>query len=219
MMNRNLRRVLTYVKMSLLFMVLGAIILYVAGLPLASYVIAQGRMVILKGAPGYPEGDSVELSEQFENQGTLDLSEIQIPELDTQYAMITCENLELSAPLYYGDSDVSLQYGVGQYSQGGFPGEGKPIMISGHDATFFAPLEKVAIGDVIIITTDYGRYEYKVTATAIADQSDQSAYDLTQGKEQLILYTCYPFGKVTGNRSKRFFVYCDRISTITEAVD
>ncbi|MDF2568387.1 MAG: hypothetical protein K0R90_1843, partial [Oscillospiraceae bacterium] len=37
------------------------------------------------------------------------------------------------------------------------------------------------------------------------------AYDLSQKKEQLILYTCYPFNTL-GLTSKRFFVYADKIS-------
>jgi sortase A len=91
------------------------------------------------------------------------------------------------------------------------PGEGKPILIGGHDGTFFAPLKEIKNGDIINITTDYGQFEYKVISAKIADKTDTTAYDLTQEKEQLILYTCYPIGKVTGDRSDRYFVYCDRV--------
>ena len=208
-------RAFTYVKMSLLFMVLGAIIIYFAGIPVAEYVVAQGKMIMIKGAPGYPHGDSTEVSEQSVNHGILELSESRIPELDTQYAMITCKSIKLTAPVYYGDSDASLESGVGQYPQGGFPGEGKPILISGHDATFFAPLEEIQAGDKIKIKADYGTFEYMVTGTRIADKADTTAYNLNKDKEQLILYTCYPFGKVTGDRDDRFFVYCDRITDTT----
>lgn len=209
-MNKDFAKALTYVKMSLLFMVLAAVILLIGGKPVANYFIAQGKMVMIQGAPGYSDGDSIEVSEQIVSKGALDLSEILRPELNTQYAMITSDSIELAAPLYYGDSEASLGNGAGQYGESGFPGEGKPILVSGHDTTFFAPLEKVKVGDVITISTSYGRYDYKVTGTRVADKSDSTAYDLSQEKEQLILYTCYPFGKLTGDRSDRFFVYCDR---------
>ncbi|MDD3173961.1 MAG: class D sortase [Herbinix sp.] len=219
-MNKNLVRILTYIKMSLFFMVLGSIVVYIAGAPIASYVIAQGNMIIDKGAPGYPGDSNLDLSEPIvKANGTLDQSEFQIPELDTQYGTITCDRIALTAPLYYGDGEYVLQNGAGQYSLSGMPGEGKPILIGGHDTTYFAPLESIAAGDMVSITADYGNFEYEVVGTNIADVSDTTAYDLTQDKEQLILYTCYPFGAVTGDRSNRFFVYCNRISDTTEAAE
>jgi len=211
MMNRNLRKIITYITMILLFMVLGAITLYIAGKPLASYVMAKGNMIIVNGAPGYPGENEPELSKLVLNKkSTSDMSESQVPELDSQYGTITCERIALSAPVYYGDSDASLLKGVGQYPNGVFPGDGKPFLISGHDATFFAPLEQIKIGDIITIKTDFESYNYTVTSKITADATDTAAYDLSQDKEQLIMYTCYPFGQLVGNRSKRFFVYCDR---------
>jgi sortase A len=218
-MNKRLKKTADYVKMSLLFIISGAIVLYLAGAPLISYTASIGNMIMVKGAPGYPEEYNPELLNLVDDSNSaLDQSEIQVPTLETQYGTIVCDAIALTAPLYYGDSESSLLNGVGQYPHSGFPGEGKPILVSGHDGTFFAPLEKIEIGNVINITTSYGEYEYKVVATKIAGSADTTAYDLTQDKEQLILYTCYPFGQVIGDRSDRFFVYCDRIRGITDAV-
>ena len=211
-MNRELSKVLTYVKMCLLLMVLAGTVILIAGTPLASYIIARSKMVMIQGAPQYPNLYEANQSEQLVSNGSMDLSEILKPELDTQYATITCESIELEVPLYYGDSETSLGNGAGQYAKSGFPGEGEPILISGHDATFFAPLEKIEAGDTVTISTLYGNYDYKVTGTRVADKTDTTAYNLEQKKEELILYTCYPFGKLTGDRSDRFFVYCDRVS-------
>lgn len=212
-MNRYLRKVFTYVKMVLLFMVLGAIVLYFAGTPLASLIIAKGNMLIVNGAPGHPGENTPQISKLVLNKNsTADQSEIQVPESETEYGTITCERIALSAPVYYGDSDDTLLKGIGQYPNGVLPGDGKPLLMSGHDATFFAPLEQIKIGDIITISTDYGIYTYSVTTKIITEATDNTAYDLTQDKEQLILYTCYPFGELVGNRNKRFFVYCDRIT-------
>lgn len=212
MMSNNFKKILTYIRMSLLFMILGSVILYFAGAPLVSYAISKGKMAIDKGAPEYQNGN-IQISEPIVNSnGTVDQSEIQRPEVNSQYGTIFCERLALTAPVYYGDSKTVLENGAGQYARSGLPGEGKPILIGGHDVTYFAPLEDIVAGDVISIKTTYGQYSYEVTGTKIAAATDTTAYDLTQDKEQLILYTCYPFGKVTGDRSDRYFVYCDKVS-------
>lgn len=166
-------------------------------------------MMITKGAPSYPNEYDSKVFDLIGNK--VDISEVQIPRLGTQYGYIYSESVDMNAPIYYGDSEEVLLKGVGQYVSSGLPGEGKPILIGGHDVTYFAPLEFIAIGDKVTIDTNYGKFEYVVTNNAIADADDMSAYDLTSSLEQLILYTCYPFGEVVGNRSKRYFVYCDRV--------
>lgn len=173
---------------------------------------SHANMVITKGAPSYPnEYDQDMLDLVMNKKSTFDVSDIQVPALDTHYGNISCERIGLEAPIYYGDSDPLFQKGIGQYPASGLPGEGKPILLGGHDGTYFAPLEQIEINDRITINTNYGQFEYKVTGTKIADALDQAAYDLSQDKEQLILYTCYPFGKLIGDRSDRYFVYCDKV--------
>lgn len=214
MNNNHIKRLSTYAVMSILYFILGYIVLYVAGGPIASYVIANGKMAIAKGAPGYLNQYDPEVSQLVMNKKAevaVDESEVVVPEPESHYGDMVCERIELTAPIYYGDSNTAFENGVGQYPKSGLPGEGKPILIGGHDGTFFAPLEHIRSGDIITIITDYGQFKYEVTATHIADASDSTAYDLSQNKEQLILYTCYPFGQLVGDDSNRFYVYGDRL--------
>lgn len=199
--------------MILIFTVLGAAVLFAAGAPVADYVLAKGRMVITQGAPVDPGRDNADLQSMVMNiKDTEGQSEIPVPEPDEQYGTMNCDRISLSAPVYYGDNETVLANGVGQYTLGGLPGEGRPILMSAHDSTYFAPLEQIEAGDIVTIKTNYGEYNYLVNSTLIADEADTSAYDLTQDKEQLILYTCYPFGQLVGKRNERFFVYCDLIT-------
>ena len=50
----------------------------------------------------------------------------------------------------------------------------------------------------------------------VSTDTDTTAYDLEADEENLIMYTCYPFG-TTNYTDERFFVYCDYVSgpTIT----
>ena len=66
---------------------------------------------------------------------------------------------------------------------------------------------------MVTIKTSYGVYEYQVTGSRVAHHLDDTAYDLMQDKEQLIMYTCYPFEMLVGiTKQERLFVYADKIS-------
>lgn len=134
------------------------------------------------------------------------------PKNGEKYGKITCDRIGLEAPLFMGDGFMILRQGVGQYQGSFIPGYGKPIMLAGHCMTFFAPLEDVEKGDIITITTSYGVYKYKVTGSKITGPSGSGAYNLKQDREQLIMYTCYPFTLLSGSRRQRLFVYADLIS-------
>lgn len=212
MKNKKNNKLIAYIGMPLLFTILGFLVLYIAGAPLVNMLESYGNMIITKGAPSYPNEYDPELSKLvLSKKSAFDVSEIQVPALETYYGVISGESIGLAAPIYYGDSETVLSKGVGQYTASGLPGEGKPILIGGHDGTYFAPLEQAVPGDLITIETNYGLFEYKVTAIKITDATDITAYNLSQEKEQLILYTCYPFGQVIGERSDRYFVYCDKV--------
>ena len=99
---------------------------------------------------------------------------------------------------------------MGTYAGRSLPGQGKEILISGHDATFFAPLALAKEGMVLSIKTNYGQYEYKVTGTEVLDVLDYKKRD--SESEELTLYTCYPFGAEDKLRNERFFVYAEKIS-------
>lgn len=205
--------------MTVIYSILSAIFLYFAGKPIVNYVISHGNIMIQEGVSEYSKANISDISIQVIIKDTKDQSEVQVPTPNAQYAKIICERIDLSAPLFYGDNDTVLQKGVGHYTGSALPGEGRPILISGHDGTYFAPIEFLKTGDQIKITTAYGEFIYEVIGTKIADSEDTKAYDLAQEKEQLILYTCYPFGQLLGDRSERFFVYCDLILQAEESVE
>lgn len=46
---------------------------------------------------------------------------------------------------------------------------------------------------------------------AVVEETDTSAYDLDADTENIILYTCYPFGILT-RTTQRYFVYGDLVS-------
>ena len=143
----------------------------------------------------------------------ISLSDIVTPKYGEQYGGLSCKELKISAPIFFGDRGNILQKGAGQYNGSFLPGEGGTILIGAHDTTYFKNLEKVKKGHKFEFYTEYGIYDYKVSDIKIYDEEDyHKAYDLGAKKEKLILYTCYPFGKLNGTKTQRMFVYLDKIS-------
>jgi len=212
MMRRSTKKLLGYIYIPVILTVLGYVTIYLAGAPVFKLVSAVSGMVISKSAPTFSEElDSIFDENAVRSTDIVDQSEVTMPLYETYYAKISCERIDLLAPLYWGDSDKALKMGVGQYIGSFMPGNGKPLLLSAHDSTYFAPLDKIEIGYILQITTNYGKYEYQVTETKVTVVGDTTAYDLKKDDEQLILYTCYPFGALIGVKNERFFVYADKI--------
>ena len=128
------------------------------------------------------------------------------------FGKISIESVNKNINLYYGDGNEQLRKGAGLFNGSFLPGFNRTSMIAGHSLPYFECLGDVKAGDIIKISTHYGDFEYKITNTKIGKATDESNYDLGQSeKEQLILYTCYPF-ELIGYKSDRLFVYADKIS-------
>lgn len=211
-MSKQLRGILTYIKMITLFTVLGAIVLFIGGAQIAAYIIGTGSMLIYNGAPVDLNAKRSDISLLLEEGNNLAQSEGRVVVEAVRIGTVECERIALSAPLYEGDSSAILLKGAGHYPESALPGSGKVILISAHDSTFFAPLERIAIGDVIKIVMEDKDYYYGIAYIRVADKEDNTAYDLSSEKERLILYTCYPFGQFLGIRNERYFVYGEPLS-------
>ncbi len=144
---------------------------------------------------------------------TVPSSLITYPLNGTKYAEITITDGETVyvCPLYFGDSKAILRKGVGQYMGSNFPGEGKTIITSAHNNSYYNCLQYLETGDTVTIETNYGTYVYEVAETAIKPNTDKSALRLAAEEETLVMYTCYPFDQ-RGLTSKRYFVYAKLIS-------
>jgi sortase A len=153
------------------------------------------------------------IGEDLPRDGALSGADLLPPAPGSLYARMTSDDVQLNAPVYFGDTDEIFGKGAGQYILSGLPGEGEPILLGGHDVSWFASLEDIAPGDEITLTTSYGVFVYQVSQTFVA-KADEVTWDglsATSG-ERLVLYTCYPIGSLLGVREDRLFVLCDKAS-------
>ena len=83
--------------------------------------------------------------------------------------------------------------------------------MSGHNNNFFNCLKYTQVGEIIEVTTNYGKYKYEIVDVSAKHNSDKTAFNLEEEKETLVLYTCYPFD-VVGYKVQRYFVTATLVS-------
>jgi sortase A len=146
-----------------------------------------------------------------ETSGTVPASSIVFPTRGVIFGKVEVPELGVSQNLVFGDSNVELKKGVGQFAGSHFPGESSVCLIAGHNNTQFNGLKNAKEGMEIIVSTNYGKYVYKITETHVAVAAEIGEEILSSTVESVILYTCYPFD-VPGFKSNRLFVYGECIS-------
>ena len=133
------------------------------------------------------------------------------PYVGEAYGHLTISGTAVDCDLYYGDSEAQMSKGAGTYTGAHIPGENGTILLAGHTGTFFRDFESAEIGADIQIETRYGTYHYEIVNMQPAEATDETAYDLTREEENIILYTCYPFGQLSPT-PYRYFIYGEFVS-------
>ena len=145
-------------------------------------------------------------------QETVNIANFTFPAYGNQFGELIIEDCQIHAKLFFGYDDIALRNGVCIYSGSFIPGYGKTILVAGHNNTYFNGLKYAQKGQIVKIRTNYGNYKYEITDMQIHDENDRSAYDLKADSENLIMYTCYPFERLSTRHKYRYFVYCSKIS-------
>jgi sortase A len=120
-------------------------------------------------------------------------------------------SIDLSALFIEGVDGRALRRAVGHIPGTALPGMEGNIGLSAHRDTFFRRLRELDNGDVIWITTLYGRYKYVVESSQIVDPEANGVLRNVD-RPTLTLVTCYPFYYV-GPAPKRFVVHAAFVET------
>lgn len=102
------------------------------------------------------------------------------------------EGIDLTGPVYQGDSTEVLHEGIGHAFASSIPGEGENVVLYAYSDTFFQDLGQLVPGNTVTFETEYGTYVYEVTETVIFEPGDDS-YLRPRGRDLLTMYTEYPF--------------------------
>ncbi len=124
---------------------------------------------------------------------------IRIPKIDVDYVVVEGTDVE------------SLKKGPGHYTDTAYPWEATGrVGIAGHRTTYGSPfwsLNELRPGDRIVLATEYGVFEYRVTGSEIISPSDGSVLGSTD-RPTLVLTTCNP----RFSAAERLIVLADRVS-------
>ena len=205
----------SYIALPILFSVLTAVILYATVWPavkpyygLFSLLLSNEEKTNYNGVNLMEE---LAIGEEIANQQHISVGDIHFPKQGDQYGQLTIEGTTVDAPVFYGDGAKQLNQGVGTYTYGYLPGQQRTILMGAHTNTWFADLGSAEVGSIITLKTHYGTYKYRIVDTQVKNHQDSSAYDFSRTDENIILYTCYPFGSI-GFTPERYFVYGEYLS-------
>ena len=118
--------------------------------------------------------------------------------------------LSLSTVVAEGIDKRTLRRAVGHIPGTALPGQRGNVGIAGHRDTFFRSLKDIHVEDIILLTTLWGEYRYRVVSSRVVSPDDVAVLHPTSS-EVLTLVTCYPFYFV-GPAPDRFIVRAERVS-------
>ena len=121
--------------------------------------------------------------------------------------------MELTMPVYLGASDAHLAAGAAVLGNTSAPigGDNTNCVIAGHrgwrGADYFRHIDKLTVGDEVVITTLWETLTYTVTDIQIIQPHEVEKIKIQQGRDLLTLLTCHPYA--SGGK-QRYVVYCER---------
>ena len=124
------------------------------------------------------------------------LANIPVPTPSPESAVeIQIAAIHVDAPIVQGDGWEQLKKGVGQHVGTPNPGQPGNLVLSAHNDIFgeiFRDLDKLKVGDQIIILTQQQQYVYRVINSSIVLPTDVEVMAQTS-RQVLTLISCYPY--------------------------
>lgn len=120
-------------------------------------------------------------------------------------------SIDHSVDAIQGDEEAQFRLGAGHSLRSYMPGQNNNSVFGAHRTTYFKKFENIKVGDAVNFEAVYGYFKYKIDEIRIINGGDNSVA-LETRKEQLTLYTCYPF-IYFGNAPKRFVLICSLVES------
>ena len=144
---------------------------------------------------------------QLEHAATLGLRTP--PPVGFVIGKVKIPRIGLQAVVVQGDSDKILSLAVGHIPGTALPGQPGNMVLAGHRDSFFRPLRNIRTGDIILLESPNGSYDYEVESASVVAPTDLSVLR-NSGNKELTLITCYPFSWI-GSAPDRFVVRARQI--------
>ncbi len=113
-----------------------------------------------------------------------------------QIGTLEIPSLDVSRPLMEGVSLTVLDAGPGHWPGTAMPGHVGNVVIGGHRTSHDKPfrnVDRLVVGDEVILSSDEGRFVYKVTSTEVVTPDAIWIIDQTDAFTAT-LFACHPVG-------------------------
>lgn len=184
--------------LSYLFIIVGlGLLIYGGGKLIQSYInegkrLEEARSFINEHMKSNANQKESEIDLDFKKGETIGL--LYIPRLDREL------------PIIEGTDEEELAVGVGHFTDTGFPGENKQILLSGHRDTVFRQFGELEHGDEFHIQMKHGTFIYEFQDFEIVSADNRTVIDPARKDEYLTISTCYPFSFI-GSAPDRYVIY------------
>jgi sortase A len=131
------------------------------------------------------------------------------------FGYIEIPAMDSKLPIYLGATSENMRKGAVHLSQTSLPigGENTNCVLAAHRGyrgiPFWRDIEKIAIGDEVLVTNLWGQLTYQVTEIQIIYPNETDQILIQEGRDMLTLITCHPYG---GHGKYRYVVYCERVT-------
>lgn len=143
-------------------------------------------------------------------EGLISYKDISIPNENQQFAIIESEKLgEKGIDVYYQGDYSCLKQGAVTENETLVGYDGYTLIYAYH-STVFKNIKNLEIGDKINVTTEYGKYVYKIEK--IETTKPKSEFVVEKNSSTLILQTDLNKSIAEKKSSKQIYVYCTIIS-------
>lgn len=220
-MNKRLRVILGYI-----FILIGILMPLVAFSSMSYREISAGskyksfkdkKLQMTSSIKTYNEkvGKSEEnIIDPFQNEDYKGFYNIDGLKEDDVFAYLIIPKLDMKKPIYLDASYKHLNMGVAQVEGTSLPLGGKSTrsVIAGHRGWWgdlmFYNIDKLEVGDEILIDGRTGLLKYRVSGQEIIDPSDWESILSIKGKDMITLLSCHP---KRPPRPKRLLVNAERV--------
>ena len=138
---------------------------------------------------------------------------IRLKDQKESFGYIKIKKMDVKLPLYLGATLQNMRKGAAIMGETSLPlGTKDSNCVIAADRgyegiPYFREIERLKVGDRVIIKNPWERLDYRVTKIKVIDPYDMDKILIQKGKDMVTLITCHPY---RGHGRYRYVVYCMR---------
>lgn len=150
---------------------------------------------------------------ELKDAKSYETAQISLPCKKAVFGYITIPKIKEKLPLYLGANKENLKGGAAILGQTSLPigNKNSNSVIAGHrgyqGVPYFREIEKLKLGDEVIITNPWEKLQYVVFDIDIIKPYEFDKIQIKKNRDMVTLLTCHPY---RGNGKYRYVVYCAR---------